>query len=72
MTPSRLRPVERASDSMSVRRVMDEWTLQVGVQNIFDERPPSQSNGQFRIGTAALNEFDMIGRRFFVHVGKKF
>jgi iron complex outermembrane receptor protein len=42
--------------------------LLLGMQNIFDERPPSQSSGQFRRGTAALNGYDMIGRRVFFNV----
>lgn len=57
---------------MSVRYRMDDWTFQVGVQNVFDERPPSQSAGQFRIGTAAINLYDMIGRRAFVSVNRRF
>jgi iron complex outermembrane receptor protein len=40
----------------------------LGVQNIFDERPPSQSTGQFRRGTAALNAYDLVGRRAFFNV----
>jgi len=40
----------------------------LGLQNIFDERPPSQSTGQFRRGTAALNAYDLIGRRAFFNV----
>jgi iron complex outermembrane receptor protein len=42
--------------------------LLLGMQNILDERPPSQSSGQFRRGTAALNGYDMIGRRVFFNV----
>jgi iron complex outermembrane recepter protein len=40
----------------------------LGMQNIFDERPPSQSTGQFRRGTAALNGYDLVGRRAFFNV----
>ena len=50
---------------------MDKWTVQAGVLNVFDERPPAGSAGQFRIGTAALNGYDMVGRRAFVRVGYK-
>ena len=46
-------------------------TFQVGVNNIFDERPPALSAG-FRLGTAALNGYDMRGRRGFVRVGRSF
>jgi iron complex outermembrane receptor protein len=60
-----------AYHDFSVRRKFDDWTLQVGIQNAFDERPPSQSTGQFRLGTAALNLYDVIGRRAFINVSKR-
>lgn len=60
-----------AYHSVSVRYKMDSWTFQAGVQNLFDERPPSQSSGQFRVGTAALNSYDMVGREAFIQVSKK-
>ena len=41
----------------------------LGMLNIFDERPPSQSTGQFRRGTASLNGYDLVGRRAFFNVG---
>ena len=56
---------------LSVRRKFNDWTFSAGVQNVFDERPPSQSAGQFRVGTAALNGYDVIGRRAFFLVSKK-
>lgn len=56
----------------SLRYRMDDWTLQAGIQNVFDERPPAQSAGQFRQGTAALNLYDMIGRRGFVQITRRF
>jgi iron complex outermembrane receptor protein len=56
----------------SLRYRMDDWTFQAGVQNVFDERPPAQSSGQFRIGTAALNQYDMIGRRGFISISRRF
>jgi iron complex outermembrane recepter protein len=43
----------------------------VGMRNAFDEAPPAQSTGQFRIGTSALNAYDMIGRQFFARLSKK-
>jgi iron complex outermembrane receptor protein len=43
-------------------------SILIGLQNIFDERPPSQSTGQFRRGTAALNGYDLVGRRAFFNV----
>lgn len=56
----------------SVRRKWEDKGLmaEVGIQNIFDERPPGQSAGQFRAGTAALNAYDVLGRRFFINVSK--
>ncbi len=60
-----------AYHDVSVRRRMDDWTFAAGIQNVFDERPPAQSNGQFRLGTAALNLYDMVGRRAFISISKK-
>ncbi len=60
-----------AYHSGSVRKRFDGLTLQVGVQNVFDEPAPSQSTGQFRVGTAALNFYDLRGRRLFVDISKK-
>ncbi len=60
-----------AYHDVSVRRRMDDWTFAAGIQNVFDERPPAQSAGQFKIGTAALNLYDMVGRRGFVSVTKR-
>jgi iron complex outermembrane receptor protein len=56
---------------LTVRKRMDKWTLQGGVQNVFDERPPAGSAGQFRIGTAAITGYDMVGRSVFVRAGYK-
>ncbi|MBX3480040.1 MAG: TonB-dependent receptor [Caulobacter sp.] len=60
-----------AYHSLSVRRKMDDWTFQAGIQNLFDERPPSASAGQFRSGTAALNLYDVRGRRAFIAITKR-
>ena len=62
----------QAYHDFSLRYRMDDWTFQAGVQNVFDERPPAQSNGQFRIGTAALNQYDMVGRRAFLQISRRF
>lgn len=56
---------------LSVRWKHDDWTFIAGVRNVFDERPPSQASGQFRIGTAANGNYDLIGRRAFFEVTKK-
>ena len=58
--------------SASVRYQVNDWTFQVGVQNLYDERPPAVTTGNFRVGTAALNGYDMRGRRGFVRIGRKF
>ena len=60
-----------AYHDFSVRRKMDTWTFQAGILNVFDDRPPAQSAGQFRIGTAGLNQFDMTGRRAFFGITKR-
>ncbi len=60
-----------ATHSLSLRKRMDDWTFLVGVQNVFDERPPSQSAGQFRIGTAAINLYDVRGRSGFISITKR-
>ena len=58
----------------SVRRKFEDLdlTATAGIQNIFDERPPGQSAGQFRVGTMALNAYDVFGRRFYINLQKKF
>ncbi len=61
-----------AYHAFSVRKKMDDWTFSGGLQNVFDERPPAQSAGQFRAGTAALNLYDMRGRRAFINITKRF
>ena len=42
-----------------------------GIRNLFDEAPPAVSTSEFRIGTSALNAYDMIGRQFFGRLSKK-
>ena len=48
-----------------------DLSLLIGVNNLFDEGAPSQSAGQFRIGTAALNGYDLRGRRAFFNITKR-
>ncbi|MDR6624086.1 TonB-dependent receptor domain-containing protein [Caulobacter segnis] len=57
--------------TFSVKRQFGDLSTQIGVNNAFDERPPAGSSGQFRVGTAQLGNYDMIGRRIFVAVTKK-
>lgn len=61
-----------AYHDVSLRRKMDDLQITVGVQNVFDEQPPAQSFNEFRVGTAALNQYDMFGRRAFINIAKKF
>ncbi|MGN6064580.1 MULTISPECIES: TonB-dependent receptor plug domain-containing protein [Brevundimonas] len=53
------------SHNMSVRRRIDDLTLQLGVRNIFNENPPlvSASSGSTRIGnTPLVSQYDWQGR----------
>jgi iron complex outermembrane receptor protein len=60
-----------AYHTFSVKKDFGDMSTQIGVNNAFDERPPSASTGQLRTGTAQLGNYDMIGRRIFVAVTKK-
>jgi iron complex outermembrane receptor protein len=60
-----------AYHTFSVKKDFDGLSAQVGINNAFDERPPAASSGQFRVGTAQLGNYDMIGRRLFVAISKK-
>lgn len=60
-----------AYHSVSFRKKFkDDYTVTVGVQNLFNEEAPSASTGQFRIGTAAYG-YDLVGRRSFITLEKK-
>lgn len=65
----------------SVRYAGEGWSLTGGVRNLFDEQPPFVSEpladrGEAtysRIGNApATSQYDLIGRRFFVSLNKRF
>ncbi len=60
--------------SASVRYENDEWTLRVGVSNIFDKAPPLvDSNEVFAISNTPIgNGYDLDGREFFMSVAKRF
>ncbi len=58
--------------SASVRYNADDWSVTVGMQNIFDENPPAAGVGLFRVGNAALNGYDMRGRRASLRFVKSF
>ncbi|TFW12510.1 TonB-dependent receptor [Brevundimonas intermedia] len=53
------------SHNMSIRRRMDDVTIQLGIRNIFDENPPlvSAQSGSSRIGNTPLaSQYDWQGR----------
>jgi len=57
---------------ISARRIFDDWSLQVGIQNVFDEAPNyiSASSNATRVGNFPLtSQYDWIGRRAYVSVG---
>jgi iron complex outermembrane receptor protein len=56
----------------SMRYQVNGWSFQAGINNLFDERPPTQSVGAFRVGSATLNGYDMRGRRAFFRIGRTF
>lgn len=48
------------------------WNMTVGMQNIWDKSPPTVGAGMWRQGNAALNGYDMRGRRMSIRFGKTF
>ncbi|MBX9461272.1 MAG: TonB-dependent receptor [Brevundimonas sp.] len=58
--------------SASIRYRNDRWNATVGIQNLWDEAPPYAGAGLFRIGNAALNGYDMRGRRLSLRLGVNF
>jgi iron complex outermembrane receptor protein len=58
--------------SVSVRYSPGPWNISVGIQNLWDEEPPAAGVGLFRVGSAALNGYDMRGRRASVRVTRTF
>lgn len=61
---------------VSLRYNMDTWTFRVGVNNVFNEAPPLvdgdeiQTNPDTNVPLGA--GYDLIGRRYFVNVQKRF
>ncbi|AZU05211.1 TonB-dependent receptor plug [Glycocaulis alkaliphilus] len=59
--------------SASVRYAMDQWTLQAGLQNIFDEYPNiTSASGGGRVtgwgNVPRTSQYDILGRRAFVNI----
>lgn len=64
-----------ATHDASVRYRAADWEIIAGVQNIFDEPPPSIStDGNIRAGNSVVfgGPYDIIGRRGFISVTKEF
>ncbi|WP_417492230.1 TonB-dependent receptor domain-containing protein [Maricaulis sp.] len=62
---------------LSAQYANDDWSLRLGVANVFDEHPPavtgSQSNEFNTVGTSAFySQYDWYGRRFFVNLVRTF
>jgi len=66
---------EYLTHSISIRRRMDKWTLQAGLQNVFNENPPylGLNSGASVIGNVPLaSQYDWSGRTAFVNIGRTF
>ncbi|NQY97620.1 MAG: TonB-dependent receptor [Henriciella sp.] len=69
-------PVTYHSASIG-RDLPNDFTVRVGVSNLFDEQPPSVTTlnlGEYNtVGTSAFySQYDWLGRRFFLNVSKTF
>jgi iron complex outermembrane receptor protein len=58
--------------NLSVTRNFDKLRITFGIKNVFDVKAPTLSAGEFRVGTAALNMYDLLGRTAFVTIDKHF
>ncbi|WP_449252719.1 TonB-dependent receptor plug domain-containing protein [Brevundimonas naejangsanensis] len=58
--------------SASLRYRGEGWNMTVGVQNLWDQHPPTVGAGMWRNGNAAMNAYDMRGRRVSLRFGKTF
>jgi iron complex outermembrane receptor protein len=65
-----------ATHDFSTRYRADDWSIIVGVQNVFDEAPPaiSTASGFGKVGNSVAigGPYDLQGRRGFVEVVKEF
>mmetsp|Transcript_3252 Transcript_3252/g.5621 ORF Transcript_3252/g.5621 Transcript_3252/m.5621 type:complete len:1054 (-) Transcript_3252:28-3189(-) len=69
-------PVTYHSTSIG-RDLPNDFSIRVGVSNVFDEHPPSVTTlnlGEYNtVGTSAFySQYDWLGRRAFVNISKKF
>ena len=58
--------------NVSVTRRFDKLQVTLGIHNLFDVKAPTLSAGEFRVGTAALNMYDLLGRAVYLNVAKHF
>ncbi|HEY5106386.1 MAG TPA: TonB-dependent receptor [Caulobacteraceae bacterium] len=62
--------------SLSVRRKFRDFSVEVGIRNLFDKNPPDYSAEGFqpRVGDIAqlVSQYDLVGRSFFIDLEKKF
>jgi iron complex outermembrane receptor protein len=62
-----------ATHDISVRRKFDDITVIAGINNVFDEQPPfySSSSASRFSNMRLASSYDILGRRMFVNVSKK-
>lgn len=72
---ARRRTDEYITHAVSLRKRMDKWTFQAGIQNVFDEPPPplGGSSGATVIGSTPLaSQYDWNGRTGFINIARSF
>jgi len=59
---------------LSLTYEADEWTITGGVRNLLDEKPPliDQGQGPARMNIVVQSTYDLIGRRMFLNLSKRF
>jgi iron complex outermembrane receptor protein len=58
---------------VSLRREFENFSVQVGIQNLFNRRPPPiSSEYQYRRGESTLPFYDLIGRRMYISTSVRF
>lgn len=65
-----------ATHDVSTRYRADDWSIIVGVQNVFDDEPPavSQAGAFGKVGNSVAigGPYDLVGRRGFIEISKEF
>ena len=59
---------------LSFGYVANDWSVTLGVRNLFDEQVPliDQGEGPARLNIVTQSGYDLVGRRAFVNVAKRF